>query len=55
MKKFLLSILLVVCSISGHSQKVTVESGATLIIERGLGVTIKNGFECKQGAEFVIQ
>lgn len=34
---------------------VTIETGTTLIIEKGLGVTIKNGFECKQGAEFIIQ
>ena len=34
---------------------VTIEPDATVIIKKGSGVTIKNGFECKSGAEFIIK
>ena len=34
---------------------VSIEQGATLIVGKTSGVTIKNGFECKNGAEFVVQ
>lgn len=34
---------------------VILQSGAKVKINKGSGVTIKNGFECKQGAEFIIK
>ena len=34
---------------------VIVDAGAKIIINKGSGVIIKNGFECKQGAEFIVK
>ena len=34
---------------------VTISSGAKVFVSKGQGVTIKNGFECQSGAEFIVQ
>lgn len=34
---------------------VTISSGAKVFVSKGQGVTIKNGFECQYGAEFIVQ